>query len=251
MIEGAVVIDFHGHTGRWEYLGMTDDATAMLRAMDAVGIDRACVFNIFLPDGTRANDVTEAFVAEHPDRFIGFAYVSPLMPNLMVPELHRAIDKLGFSAIKIYPTYTPYRLNHPAWHPVYQFAHDRELTVLSHTGESPSTTEPKYFGEVAPLFPKANFVAGHAGNTASGRRQAIEACRHHSNFYVETCSTFRTPGVIEELVSAAGPDRVLYGSDMPLMNPISQIGKIITADISDDDKRLVLGDNARRLLKLN
>jgi len=43
---------------------------------------------------------------------------------------------------------------------------------------------------------------------------------------------------------------VLYGSDLPLMDPRSQIGKIITAQISDAAKRLVLGDNARRLLRL-
>lgn len=249
MIDGTTVIDFHGHTGRWEYLGMVDNPDTMLRAMDAVGIDRACLFNIFHPDGTRANDVTAAFVSQNPDRFIAFAYVCPLLPDRMVPELERATDKLGFSAIKIYPTYTPYRLNHPAWHPVYQFAHDRELVVISHT--DPATSEPKYLGEAAALFPKANFVAGHAGNAEPARRQAIEACQRSTNFYVETCSTYRTPGVIEELVSEAGADRVLYGSDMPLMDPRSQIGKIITADISDDAKRMVLGENARRLLKLN
>ena len=84
-----------------------------------------------------------------------------------------------------------------------------------------------------------------------GRRQAIQACQNCSNFFVETCSTFRTPGVIEELVAEVGVDRVLYGSDMPLIDCRSQIGKIITADISDDAKRMILGENAKRLLRLN
>ena len=251
MIDGATVIDFHGHVGRWEYLGMHDDPSQMLRAMDAVGIDRSCVFNIFHPDGTRANDCTATFVAKHPDRFIGFAYVSPLMPERMLPELERAIDTLGFAAIKIYPTYTTYRLNHPAWYPVYRFAHDRELAIISHTGSEPDTTEPQYLGEAAALFPKAKFVAAHAGNTAPGRHQAIQACRNCANFFVETCSTYRTPGVIEELVAEVGADRILYGSDMPLIDCRSQIGKIITADISDDAKRMILGENARRLLGLD
>ncbi|MFH1566401.1 MAG: amidohydrolase family protein [Gemmatimonadota bacterium] len=68
--------------------------------------------------------------------------------------------------------------------------------------------------------------------------------------YLETCSTYRTPGVLEELVAGAGADRVLFGSDMPLMDPRVQIGKIVTADLADEDKRLVLGLNARRLLGL-
>ena len=48
----------------------------------------------------------------------------------------------------------------------------------------------------------------------------------------------------------AGADRVLFCSDIPLMDPRAQMGKIITADISDEDKKLVLGGNAKRLLKL-
>jgi predicted TIM-barrel fold metal-dependent hydrolase len=56
--------------------------------------------------------------------------------------------------------------------------------------------------------------------------------------------------VIEQLVDEAGADRVLYGSDMPLMDPRSQLGKIITAQISDSAKRQVLGENACRLLRL-
>ena len=82
------------------------------------------------------------------------------------------------------------------------------------------------------------------------RRQAIDVALEHPNVYLETCSTFRTPGVIEQLVEEAGAERVLFGSDVPLMDPRAQLGKILTADISDDDKRLILGGNARRLLKL-
>ena len=76
-----MIIDFHGHVGRWDALDMVDDPAEMLRAMDAVGIDKSCVFNIFHPDGQPGNDQTAAFVARHPDRFIGFAYVCPHLPR--------------------------------------------------------------------------------------------------------------------------------------------------------------------------
>lgn len=247
MIEGAPVIDFHGHVGRWDHLLMVDDSRQILRAMDAVGIDRACVFNIFHPDGTRGNDLTAAFVARHPDRFIGFAYVSPLRPQRLRSELERSIDQLGFRAIKLYSPYTPYEYDHPVWDPIYQFAHERGLAVLAHTGQD---AEPRYLAAAAARFPGARFVAGHAGNTDPYRRQSIEAARQYPNFFLETCSTFRTPGVIEELVAEAGAERVLYGSDLPLMDPRPQLGKIITARIGDREKRLILGENARRLLGL-
>ena len=249
MIDGTTIIDFHGHVGRWDSVGMVDDPQTMLAAMDAVGIDRSCLFNIFYPDGTTGNNSTADFVGRHPDRFIGFAYVSPTMPKGMVSELERATDRLGLRAIKIYPPYTPYPLNHPAWDPVYRFADERGLAVIAHTG-SEATAHPRFLAEVAPRFPRANFVAGHSGNIEPFRSQAIDAARRFPNVYLETCSTFRSPGVVEELVEKAGADRVLFGSDTPLMDPRPQLGKIITADIPDAAKRLVLGDNARRLLDL-
>jgi len=249
MIAENLIIDFHGHVGRWDSLGLLDDPAGMLRAMDACGLDKSCLFNIFHPDGKSGNDQTAAFVARHPDRFIGFAYVSPTMPDTVRPELERAIDELGFKAIKIYPPYTKYPLDDPAWDPVYSFADERGLAVIAHTGSEPVST-PAQFGRAAPRFPNARFVAGHSGNTEPYRSQALAAAKNSPNFFLETCSTFRTPGVIEALVAEAGAERVLFGSDIPLMDPRPQLGKIITADIDDDAKRLILGENARRLLKL-
>jgi uncharacterized protein len=249
MIADAPVIDFHGHVGNWEPIGMLDDPLRMLHAMDRAGVDRACVFNIFHPEGRRGNDSTAAFVAQHPDRFIGFAYVSPMMPDTIEPELTRAIDELGLQAIKIYPPYTTYALDHEAWHPLFAFAAERGLTVISHT-DNGELSAPRKFGAAAARFPGARFVAGHSGNVEPFRTQAIEMAQAHENFYLETCSTFRQPGVIEKLVAGVGADRVLFGSDQPLMDPRVQLGKIITADLTDSEKRLVIGGNAQRILNL-
>ncbi|MCE2450781.1 MAG: amidohydrolase family protein [Candidatus Latescibacteria bacterium] len=188
-----MIIDFHGHVGRWDSLDMVDDPAEMLRAMDAVGIDKSCVFNIFHPDGQPGNDQTAAFIARHPDRFIGFAYVCPTCPDTVRPELERAIDELGFRAIKIYPPYTPFPLDDSAWDPIYSFAAERGLAVLAHTGGEP-TAAPAQFGRAAARFPNARFVAGHSGNTEPYRSQAIAAAQRLPNYFLETCSTFRTPG---------------------------------------------------------
>jgi hypothetical protein len=60
MIDGQEIIDFHGHVGRWDIFEMNDDADEILYSMDAAGIDRSCMFNIFHPDGTTGNDQTAA-----------------------------------------------------------------------------------------------------------------------------------------------------------------------------------------------
>ena len=249
MIDGVRVIDAHGHVGNWEVLGMRDDAGEVLRAMDRAGIDVAVVFGIFHPEGRRSNDAAAAFVAAHPDRFAALAYASPLVPEGMVPELRRAIDDLGFLGVKIYPPYTPWPLDHEAWDPIYAFVEERGLPLLSHT-DAGDVSRPAQLAAAARRFPGASFIAGHSGNVEPARSEAIQAARELPNYYLETCSTYRTPGVIEELVAGAGADRVLFGSDQPLMDPRPQVGKIVTADLTAEEKRLVLGGNAARLLGL-
>ena len=246
MIDGTEVIDFHAHVGRWDWYGMKDDPELMIHAMDAAGIDVACLFNVFHPDGTTGNDLTASVVAQHPDRFVGFASVSPLLPERMLPELARAMDELQFAAIKLYPPATPWPdFSLPPWDPIYRFADERGLTIIFHTGDD---APPKALSKIAPRYPRANFVAGHSGVTPEERAQAIAAAQAYPNVYLETCSTYRKPGLIEESVDKVGADRVLFGTDMPLMDPRAQLGKIITARIPDEAKRLVLGGNARRLL---
>ena len=51
-------------------------------------------------------------------------------------------------------------------------------------------------------------------------------------------------------MNEAGADRVLFGSDITLMDPRPQLGKIVTADISEEAKQLVCGGNAARLLRI-
>ena len=52
-------------------------------------------------------------------------------------------------------------------------------------------------------------------------------------------------------MEGAGADRVLFGSDMPEQDVRHHVGRVLTADISEEAKRKVLGLNAARLLKLD
>jgi predicted TIM-barrel fold metal-dependent hydrolase len=91
---------------------------------------------------------------------------------------------------------------------------------------------------------------GHSGGGEAGRRISVESARKVPNLYLEICSSARNPGAIEYLVSGAGADRVLYGSDLPLIDPRVHVGRVMTADITDADRRKVLGENMARLLKM-
>ncbi|KKK49641.1 hypothetical protein LCGC14_3133040, partial [marine sediment metagenome] len=52
----------------------------------------------------------------------------------------------------------------------------------------------------------------------------------------------------EQLVAEAGAENVVWGSDAIFLSQAQQIGRVIGARISDEDKKTVLSGNARRLL---
>lgn len=250
MIEDYRIIDAHGHVGSWGQYGMDDSLEGVLNTMDRGGVDVACLFNVFWGEASRGNDALAEFVRARPDRFVGFAFVTPHYPEEILPELERAIDRLGFRGIKIYPPYFDRPVSDPVWSPIFAFANERGLPLISHTWREDARCCPSLFVPLAEKYPNVAWIMGHAGGGEPGRKIAVEAARRAPNIYLEICSSYRNPGAVERLVAGAGADRVLYGSDLPLMEPRIHVGRVMTADLSDADRRKVLGENTARLLKM-
>ena len=251
-----MVIDFHAHVGSMESVGMVGDQAEMLHVMDQAGVDIACVFNLFHSDAAFGNQVTAQFVAAYPDRFIGFAFATPFYPEEMESALRQAVDELGLKGIKIYPPWFTRPVDDDVWEPIFAFAHARKLPIISHTdGDDPivgvNRCEPLMFARWAQKYPQAKIVLGHAGNFPSGRRSCVLAAQKCPNIYIEICSSWRQFGSIEELVEGAGEDRVLFGSDMALMDPRIHMGRVLTARISEEGQQKILGGNAARLLGIH
>ena len=246
------VIDFHAHVGPWGRNGGTDDVDNMLRNMDAAGVDQACINCISHSSARRGNDIVAGFVERHPRRFIGVGFVTPHYPDEALRELERAFDVLGMRFLKIYPSYFGKPHDDPAYAPILEWADERGLVVMSHPyypefGEGASVV-PERYEKLAARYPRLRWVMAHQGD--GGAPPVVEAAREMPNIYLETCGSGCLNGGVQRVVEAIGPDRVLYGSDYLLFDMRAQMGKIITADISEEANRKILGLNAARLLGL-
>ena len=94
------------------------------------------------------------------------------------------------------------------------------------------------------------WVLAYSGKAEPCRVEAVTAARCCLNIFLETRTSFGNPETIEFLVKRAGSDRVLFGSDMLLLDARIRIGRILTADISEEAKRIGLGLNTLKLLNL-
>lgn len=238
------VIDIHGHLGSWPQFGWEDELAGVIASMDRAGVDVLCVFHITQGEARRGNNVVAEACRRYPRRFVGFAFVTPHYPEEMVPELERCFDSLGFRGIKIYPPYARLPVTAPAWEPVFAFANERGAPLVCHTGAG----MPEQFVPLAEKYPQVQWILAHSGGSPEGRDQAVRAARQAPNIFLEICSSHRGLGSIEQLVRGAGADRVLFGSDTPLFSPALQLGRILTADLTPEEKALVVGGNALRLL---
>jgi predicted TIM-barrel fold metal-dependent hydrolase len=105
-----------------------------------------------------------------------------------------------------------------------------------------------YARKLVAAFPKARFIAGHAG--LYDVKQAIEALSTFKNVWVDT--SFQPPGTVRALVKAFGPEKVLFGSDWPF-GP-QKIAIQIVEKACKKDKSLmqrIFADNAKELLGLD
>ena len=64
----------------------------------------------------------------------------------------------------------------------------------------------------------------------------------------EITFTSVTNGTIEWMVQQVGSERVIYGSDAPMRDPFPQFGWVAYADISEEDKRNILGRNMQKII---
>jgi len=142
------------------------------------------------------------------------------------------------------------RCNEPALDPIAARAAELKAPILQHTfwrtGE-PIENEsfPADVAELAARHPEAKLICGHTGGAWE---RGVRAIRSQPNVWADICGSDPTAGMVEMLVRELGAERVLYGSDAGGRSFASQLAKVQGADIPAESRRLILGDNFRRLL---
>lgn len=210
------------------------DATALMSWNGTVGMDA--------PAG---NQVTAAAVAQAPDELLGLLTLNPTHQS--AEEMQAAIAHyhlgLGFPGLKPYQR-TPLPYNHPSFEPWWQFGHDHALYALFHI----SVGGVGVVLDIAQRFPNLHCLIAHSGGSFAFAEQVVGVAKQAANISAELTLTPVTNGVIEYLCAEIGADRVLYGTDAPMRDPRPQLGWVVYTRLSEADKRLVLGENFRRIL---
>jgi len=98
--------------------------------------------------------------------------------------------------------------------------------------------------------PKVRFVAAHPGQKADYQKH-IERMKTYDNLYLDLSGTglFRY-GMLLHGVKEVEADRLIFGTDYPIVNPGMYLQAVLGEHISDDDRKKIFAQNAIQLLGL-
>ncbi len=218
------------------------------RVMDVNGIERIVVSSVesIMYDMASGNR-SVAQVVRHAPRVFGYVFLNPNLMAESFEELERYAADPRFVGVKMYSgVYIGQPLNCAGHRTFLERIADKHprLVALFHCGEN----DPNNFQgilDLARAFPSLKFIMGHMGSALWP--QALAAAQQADNIFAEICAPVPARPRVEDAVKALGAGRVLFGSDYPIINPAYMLGTVLGADISDDDRRQILCENALRL----
>lgn len=238
-----MIIDVHSHV--WEYPTHFDDLFRQqaARARGGDEVDLTVRFEDY--QATAPSDVTTIvfggkarrsglwvddqtvtdYVAQHPDRLIGFLSVDPTQPGWM-EELQHGHRELGLRGVKLLPMYAGFSPDSETLEPFWQYTSDHGLPVLLHTGttfiaQAPiEHTLPRRVDRVAMQFPAQRMILAHLGHPYEGECVAI--IRKHKHVYADISALHYRPFQLYHslmLVQEYGVwDKLMFGTDYPFTN---------------------------------
>lgn len=245
------VIDVHAHYGKWFFPIEADSVDAILKMMEKNGIEKTILSSSLavIYDFHEGNARLAEAIKDCPELY-AYLFLNPNYIRESLFEMDKYLsENPKFLGLKLYSDgYIDQPLNcpgHRKFLEALQKKYPHNSVVLFHCYSYSSALQ---LLELAKKFPAINFIMGHMGG--GEWKKAIGVVKQVNNIYLEPCSSILVQGKIEESASEVGAEKIMFGSDMSLLNPSWILGMIESAQISDEKKTLILYGNAARLFRL-
>ena len=248
---GIGIVDCHGHLGTFanQYIPFAGRADATVAMMDELGMKTACVSHCLGigPDFREGNRRSCEAAAAHPGRLAVYLAYNPNYPvETGLACLEEYAGRPGVVGVKFHTTQHQAAASDERFAPAWEFARRRSLVVLSHTWGVPDILG---IEKMARRFPDVPVIMGHSGGYEfAAVAEAMRVARECGNAYLDLCLSGMFEGLVEKFVSDVGARKVLFGSDIPFIDPRANLGRVVFARIPDPDKELILRENTRGLL---
>ena len=242
------IIDMHAHTGIWAFHTRVRDQD-IAGIMDWFNIEKAIFSSsrALMDDMISGNEENYHFI-NSDSRFYGYVVINQNKLKESEKELEKYLGKEKIVGVKMHPEQFNHPVNSAASKSLVKIINSYGLPILIHTAHS-EECRPSTVLEIAQQFPNNKYILAHMGN--AWWKEAIETASKAENIYTDIISSWCAYDQIKYACDALGADRVLFGSDMTLLDPAIAAGMVMSSEISDEQKEKVFYKNALALFNFN
>lgn len=256
-------IDFHSHVypdaiapkaadSIREFYHLGDDAMdgkvqTLLEQGTKAGIEKFVILPVALrPSRTRhINDFIIGEVAKE-DRFFGYGTIHAGMQDIC-QEVEYIMGK-GLLGLKMHPDSQVFAIDDPRLFPVYDMIGD-QLPILFHMGDHRyDYSHPARLRKVLDLFPRLRVIAAHFGGYSMYDTAAELLSDKDCFFDVSSSLMFMEEGVAEKYINHYGAERLVYGSDFPMWDPVREMERFMRLKLTDSQKEQIAHITAEGIL---
>lgn len=237
----------------------------LLRTMDEAGVEKSVLLGWYWENQDtceKQNRFYASCVRAYPDRLAAFATIAPRAGRNATAELRRAFNEGLIGLGELSPHSLGIKIDDPAVLEIFAVAEELRLPVNLHVTDPEGRAYPgkvetplSDFFQIASRFPKVIFILAHWGARLPLRGLGSIP----PNIYYDTAASplLYGPGVWEEMLRAAGDDRILFGSDFPLVlfpatetepKVRSLVEEAVKSGLQADQLKAVFWGNAQRML---
>jgi hypothetical protein len=264
-----MIIDCHTHLNNYtdeSIHSLPEDLSRLQAIMRRNRIDVALILTSYkvVPGRPSARAVVEATKHLQNLHVIAGISWSTFGPEAE-QELRSLLTARAIKGLKLYPGYEPFYPGDPKLTPAYLLAEEFDVPVMIHTGDTYAPSgkvkyaHPLHVDEVAVDFPRVKFLICHLGNPWF--RDCMEVVYKNDNVYTDISGltlghfddrfeAYMRQQLKEMILWGVNPNRVLYGTDWPLVSMESYLEFMEELKLPPRDKNLMFFENAAALFKL-
>ncbi|HAS05112.1 MAG TPA: hypothetical protein DCR71_05110 [Dehalococcoidia bacterium] len=236
-------------------------AEELIVSMDASRVDISVVQNIGWTSQelcVKTNDYLLEAIKKYPDRLAAFCSVQPLSMDDAVKEIERCAAGGAIGIGELRPDIQMLPIDDRDFMQSFvDVLIKNKMILLTHSSEpvghqypGKGTVTPQMLYSFIYNHPELTVVCAHWGGGLPFYALMPEVEKVLENVYFDSAASpfLYKPLIYKQVTSLVGEDRILFGSDYPLIEQSRIIKEILLQDLPDITKMKILGENARRLL---
>lgn len=229
--------------------GMNGTPEQLILRGKSVGIEKYVVLPVAIkPEHTRS--INEFLINEVKTRseFIGFGTVHAGQPDVAAEG--EFIIESGLKGIKMHPDTQLFNIDDERLFPLYEAVGDK-LIFMFHLGDKRyDFSHPRRLRRVMDLFPKMRVVATHLGGFSVWEEAEELLLPTNCMLDISSSLMFMDSETQQRYIKLYSADRLLYGTDFPLWDPVAEVGRFMQIPMSSSDREKIAYRNAEQILNI-